>query len=200
MTLNEDQTKTVAGSCFSIPDSYQQPRTTHAVPNDTSQLDTDVCGYTQRTGQLCGQCVNGTSPPVYSYYPQCVHCPAGTNNWAKYLAVSLLPRTLFFFGTVVIKFHETSPLMNGYIMLCHIIASPTILRHVQKYNLFKYHGKNINIGIYVPGCMLHTPVMFHAITIDTCTYFSHSIVQILQHYAGNGEKVHRVQNMLQLLT
>ena len=66
MTLNEDQTKTVAGSCFSIQDSYQQPRTTHVVPNDTSQLDTDVCGYTHRTGQLCGQCVNGTSPLVYS--------------------------------------------------------------------------------------------------------------------------------------
>ena len=122
MTLNEDQTKTVVGSSFSIPDSYQQPRTTHVVPNGTSQLDTDGCGYTHRTGQLCGQCVNGTSPLVYSYYPQCVDCPAGTNNWAKYLAVSLLPTTLFFFGTVVIKFCETSPLMNGYIMLCHIIV------------------------------------------------------------------------------
>ena len=104
MTMNEDQTKAVVGSCpFSIKlFPYWDPWL--VVPNDTSQLDTDVCKYTQRTGQLCGQCENGTSPPVYSYYPQCVHCPAGTNNWAKYLAVSLLPTTLFFFGTVVIKF------------------------------------------------------------------------------------------------
>ena len=148
MTLNEDQNKTVVGSCLSVPVPKQTLRITYVVPNDTSQLDAAVCGYTHRTGQLCGQCVNGTSPPVYSYYPQCVDCPAGTNNWAKYLAMSLLPTTLFFFGTAVIKFRATSPLMNGYIMFCQIVASPTILRHVEEYNLFINHGKNNNIGIY----------------------------------------------------
>ena len=149
MTLNEDQTETVVGSCFSIPDPYKQSKATYVVPNDTSQLDTDVCGYTHRTGQLCGQCVNGTSPPVYSYYPQCVHCPAGTNNWAKYLAVSLLPTTLFFFGTVLIKFQATSPLMNGYIMFCQIVASPIILRHVAEDYLIHPHEQSINTGIHV---------------------------------------------------
>ena len=103
MTLNNDQTKLLVGSCpFSVKNhTYKLPRL--IVPNDTSQLDTVVCVYTHRTGQLCGKCVNGTSPPVYSYYPQCVDYPAGTNNWAKYLAVSLLPTTLFFMGAVVIK-------------------------------------------------------------------------------------------------
>ena len=149
MTLNEDQTETVVGSCFSIPDPYKQSPATYVVPNDTSQLETDVCGYTHRTGQLCGQCVNGTSPPVYSYYPQCVNCPAGTNNWAKYLAVSLLSTTLFFVGVVVIKFRATSPHMNGYIMFCQILASPTVLRRVHLNALAHPHEQTTSIAIYM---------------------------------------------------
>ena len=123
MTLNNNQTKPLVGSRpFSVKEyPYHLPRL--IIPNDISQLDTAVCGFTNRTGQLCGQCENGTSPPVYSYYPQCVDCPAGTNNWAKYLAVSLLPTTLFFMGAVVIELRATSPHLNGYIMFCQIIIS-----------------------------------------------------------------------------
>ena len=145
MMLTKDQMKTVVGSCpFSMHHSWTRLR----VPSRLSQLDAAVCGYTNRTGQLCGQCVNGTSPPVYSYYPQCVHCPAGTNNWAKYLAVSLLPTTLFFFGTAVVKFRATSPLMNGYIMFCQIIASPNILRQTQKYALKHSHQQKITWDLF----------------------------------------------------
>ena len=85
--------------------------------------------------------MNGTSPPVYSYYPQCVHCPAGTNNWAKYLAVSLLPTTLFFMGT--------SPLMNGYTMLCQILASSSVLRRIQEETLDHPHENHIMVNIYI---------------------------------------------------
>ena len=127
MTLNNNQTKPLVGSCpFSVKKyPYQLPRL--IIPNAISQLDTAVCGFTNRTGQLCGQCENGTSPPVYSYYPQCVKCPTGTNNWAKYFAVSLLPTTLFFMGAVVIKLRATSPHLNGYIMFCQILASSSVL-------------------------------------------------------------------------
>ena len=137
MTMNSKRSEVVVGSCpFNIKPTHHETYT--LVPNNTSQLDTVVCGYTHRTGQLCGQCVNGTSPPVYSYYPQCVNCPAGTNNWAKYLAVSLLPTTLFFLGIVVFRFRATSPNMNGFIVLCQIIGSPPIPRVVVN-RLYKYN-------------------------------------------------------------
>ena len=64
-----------------------------SLPSNVSELDRAMCGGIGRTGQLCGQCVDGHSPPVYSYYPQCVNCTSGTNNWPKYLGVSLLPTT-----------------------------------------------------------------------------------------------------------
>ena len=179
MTLNEDQTKTVVGSCFSVPDPYKEPRTTHVVPNDTSQLDTDVCGYKQRTGQLCGQCVNGTSPPVYSYYPQCVDCPAGTNNWAKYLAVSVLPTTLFFVGVVVIKFRATSPLMSGYIMLCQIVASPSILRRVQESAFPHPHEQTTSTATYFSLISIWNLDFFRMVYPPFCLNPNATILQLL---------------------
>ena len=179
MTLNEDQTKTVVGSCFSVPDPYKEPRTTHVVPNDTSQLDTDVCGYKQRTGQLCGQCVNGTSPPVYSYYPQCVDCPAGTNNWAKYLAVSLLPTTLFFVGVGVIKFRATSPHMSGYIMLCQIVASPSILRRVQESAFTHPHEQSTSTATYFSLISIWNLDFFRMVYPPFCLNPNATILQLL---------------------
>ena len=148
MTLNKDQTKVVVGSC---PYNIVRKILSHywlylKVPNRTSHMDGRICGYTKRTGQLCGQCANGTSPPVYSYYPQCVDCPAGTNNWAKYLAVALLPTTLFFLGAVVIKFQATSPHMNAFIFLCQVLSSPPILRAFEK-SYFKHHNAQNYIQI-----------------------------------------------------
>ena len=180
MTLNEDQTKTVVGSCpFSIKGikPYWYPRIT--VPNDTFQLDKDVCRYAQRTGQLCGQCANGTSPPVYSYYPQCVDCPAGTNNWAKYLAVSLLPTTLFFVGTVVIKFRATSPLMNGYIMLCQIITSPSLQRRIAERSLISPYEHTIITSIYMSFFSIWNLDFFRMLYPPFCLHPNTSTLQTL---------------------
>ena len=164
---------------FSIPDPYHQRKATYVVPNDTSQLDTDVCGYTHRTGQLCGQCVNGTSPPVYSYYPQCVDCPAGTNNWAKYLAASLLPTTLFFVGVVVIKFRATSPLMNGYIMFCQILASPSILRRMQVSTIAHPHQQTTSIAVYFSLISIWNLDFFRTVYPLFCLHPNASTLQIL---------------------
>ena len=72
----------------------------HFLPTNVTELDRERCGGTARTGQLCGQCMEDCSLPVYSYNPQCVSCTGDTNNLAKYLAVSLLPTTAFFIGSL----------------------------------------------------------------------------------------------------
>ena len=93
MTQNNEQTKVVVGACPYNRGGgrYQSVKTYRSLPRNVTQLDREMCGLTARTSQLCGQCMEDCSFPVYSYYPQCVTCTAGTNNWAKYLAVSLLP-------------------------------------------------------------------------------------------------------------
>ena len=62
--------------------------------NSTSYLNHLMCGKYKRKGQMCGSCEAGYAPPVYSYSLSCVNCT--TSNWAKYIAVSLLPLTVFF--------------------------------------------------------------------------------------------------------
>ena len=177
MTLNNDQTKPVVGSCpFSVK---RYPYQLHIVPNDASQLDIAFCGFTHRTGQLCRQCENGTSPPVYSYYPQCVHCPAGTNNWAKYLAVSLLPTTLFFVGTVVIKLRATSPHMNGYIMFCQILASSSVVRRIQEDILVHPHENNLWVKIYISLLGFWNLDFFRMIYPPFCLHSNATILQVL---------------------
>ena len=142
MTQNKERTKIVVGLCPYNSYSYMYDLATHApLPHNVNRLDRAMCGGTGRTGQLCGQCVDGQSPPVYSYYPQCVNCTSGTNNGPKYLAVSLLPTTAFFIGLLVFRFRATSPLLNGYILFCQITTSPPVLRLIA-YKIRENHYEN----------------------------------------------------------
>ena len=83
-------------------------------------------------------------------------CTAGTNNWAKYLAVSLLPTTAFFTGALVFRFRAMSPLLNGYILACQIVTSPPIQRLVafKEYDRH-YHNVNetIRFNTIYSGCL-----------------------------------------------
>ena len=122
-----------------------------------------MCDYANRTGQLCGQCQDGTSPPVYSYYPQCVHCPEGTNNWPKYLAVSLVPTTLFFLVTLVLRFRTTSPYLAGYIMFCQVMCFPPILRGLAN-SYFRHRSLD-------EGCDVAVTVLISLLSIWNLDFF-----------------------------
>ena len=152
MTQNKERRKIVVGPCpyNNEVEDYHEDTKYASLPSNVTELDTVMCGDTSRNGQLCGQCMEGHSPPVYSYYPQCVNCTAGTNNWAKYLAVSLLPTTAFFIGALVFRFRATSPLLNGYILFCQIVTSPPVLRLVA-YSIHNnvYVAQDIRIVSYI---------------------------------------------------
>ena len=180
LTLDATKTREVIGACrFSLNSSRR------LIPRNSSLLQSRMCDYVSRTGQLCGRCQDGSSPPVYSYYPQCVHCPEGTNNWPKYLAVSLLPTTLFFLVTVALRFRATSPHLAGYIMFCQLMASPPILRYFASSN-FK-HPSTRNSGevsmkvlasffsiwnldffriVYSPFCLQHGASTLQILSLD----------------------------------
>ena len=177
MTLHKDQTEVAVGAC---PFISQKQLSSLVIPTHPSQLDTTVCGLTNRTGQLCGKCVNETSPPVYSYYPQCVNCT--TSNWAKYMIVSLLPTTLFFLGAVAIRLRATAPHMNGFIFVCQMLASPPILRDVAKiYYVKKYAHDSIGIvgDIYISCFSIWNLDFFRMIYSPFCLHPNGSTLQVL---------------------
>ena len=178
MTLNKDQTETVVGACpFNFRRVYLPSL---AIPSHPSQLDAAVCGFTKRTGQLCGQCVNGTSPPVYSYYPQCVNC--STSNWAKYLTVSLVPTTVFFLGAVALRLRATAPHMNGFILSCQILMSPPILREKGEAN-YKHHSAHSYYGIggdiYISYLSVWNLDFFRLVYSPFCLHPNASTMQVL---------------------
>ena len=122
MTLSNDMGEAVVGAC-PYHYFYCTPPCIH-VPV-SNYINADFCRDYKRTS---GQCMDGYSPPVYSYYAVCIKCTQGTNNWPKYLAVSLLPTTVFLFALTAIRFKATSPQLAGYIFLCQILTAPIVLR------------------------------------------------------------------------
>ena len=103
-----------------------------------SQINEKVCGPFKREGQMCGRCIPGHAPPVYSYSFTCVNCT--TSNWGKYLAVSLLPSTAFFVFAVVFRISATSPSLNGFILFNQILTSAPTMRALE-ITLAKRRGK-----------------------------------------------------------
>ena len=90
------------------------------------EIDQFMCKRYKRKGQMCGSCEAGYAPPVYSYSLSCVNCT--TSNWAKYMAVSLLPLTAFFVLVIIFRISATSPTLHGFILCIQIILCPANLR------------------------------------------------------------------------
>ena len=140
VTLNNQKSKAVVGACPHHQKSCP-PRCKYypASANITKEFCND-----KRTGQLCGKCSNGYSSPVYSYYDTCVRCKSGTNNWPKYLAISLLPETVFLLVLNAIRFRSTSPNMNGYILMCQVFTSGATVHFFT--HSYKHDKENIGYG------------------------------------------------------
>ena len=182
ITANNKHTKAVVGAC-PFNERYNDSHPNYKpLPSNLSDLDNAVCGFNKRTGQLCGQCVDGYSPPVYYYYAQCVNCTSGTNNWPKYLAVSLLPTTVFFLGALTFKLRATSPQMNGYILICQILTSPLLLRQTStnlKSNKHNTHTYVIAVDIYVSFLGIWNLDFFRLLYPPFCLHPNASTLQVL---------------------
>ena len=186
VTLDKLQKELVAGECpYNIKRwEYHSPKEYFTLPSLSSELDSALCGYTRRTGQMCGHCEPGTSPPVYSYHPQCVNCTAGTNNWGQYLAVSLGPLTVFFLGTVAIRLRVTSTQWNGVIFAFQLISSPPVLQWYQRqYYAYQYtylHGSSFILSsvVFTYFSMWNLD-FFRTVYSPFCLHPSASTLQIL---------------------
>ena len=76
MTLDKNLVEEVVGACLINLKHFVLFGLYVSLPVYVNQLN-ELCSQSNRTGQLCGECQNGTSFPVYSYTQQCVPCPPG---------------------------------------------------------------------------------------------------------------------------
>ena len=98
------------------------------LPCHISELEDFMCADLNRRGRLCGQCIENYSLPVYSYEMKCVKCEDYKYNWLKYLAVALLPLTIFYLLVTLLSISFTSPFLSAAVVVFQIVAHPTQLQ------------------------------------------------------------------------
>ena len=99
---------TLVGPCIlgCISLNISTCRAYNALQTNTSELvNFELCRKHNRDGQLCGSCMEGYAPPVYSYSTSCVQCKESDFklNVFRYVAVAFLPLTIFYFIIIIFK-------------------------------------------------------------------------------------------------
>ena len=84
-TSTEQEGLYYAGHCpFSLTENNTN-RMYSELPSDPDLLNEVMCGPYNRKGLLCGECLNGSGPGVFSPYKKCENC----SNLSTGFAVSL---------------------------------------------------------------------------------------------------------------
>jgi len=99
----------------------------------------------------------------------------GPSTWLCLCSLQLL----FFMGAVLIKLQATSPHLNGYIMCCQILASPSVLRRIQEDNLVHPHVNYIFINIYMSLLGFWNLDFFRMVYPPFCLHSNATILQVL---------------------
>ena len=88
------------------------------------------CFHLHQKGQLCGECEENYTLPVYSYYLGCVKCESYKNGWIKFAAAAFLPLTLFYIIVIMFRISVTSPTLNAFVMVNQVFAIPPVVRQL----------------------------------------------------------------------
>ena len=93
------------------------------LPSDPDLLNEAMCGPYNRKGLLCGECIDGYGPGVYTLDRKCVNCSkfSMVSAICLYLLVEFVPVLLFFLCVTVFRLDLTCGPMLGYIMFCQMM-------------------------------------------------------------------------------
>ena len=93
------------------------------LPSDPDLLNEAMCGPYNRKGLLCGECIDGYGPGVYTLDRKCVNCSKLSMSSAicLYLLVEFVPVLLFFLCITVFRLDLTSGPMLWYVMFCQVL-------------------------------------------------------------------------------
>ena len=94
------------------------------LPSDPDLLNEAMCGPYNRKGLLCGECIDGYGPGVYTLDRKCVDCSKFSMSSAicLYLLVEFVPVLLFFLCLTVFHLDLTSGPMLGYVIFCQMMS------------------------------------------------------------------------------
>ncbi len=171
LTYSEQLNKTLLSYCF------YTCRLDHLVYHYTvptrnvSDLNEVMCKDFNRTGLMCGECIAGHAPPVYSYSTACVECKDYKYNWLKYIAVAYLPLTLFYIAIVLLKISVNSASMIVYVTMSQIISAPGLIRWYMR----RHHSA---IGVFLAPNAIWNLDFFRGLYEPFCLHPDLSLLQV----------------------
>ena len=92
------------------------------VPKSCDDMNKQRLCTSQRKGQLCGECEEGSAVLYHSRNFMCDHCPYGTVGLLFYVISELVPLILLFAVIMIMKLKMTSGLMQSTLLFAQTIA------------------------------------------------------------------------------
>ena len=110
------------GGCPFIPTRNNTNRMLSELPRNHSLLNDAICGHYNREGLLCGRCIDGYGPAVFSFDRKCADCSEQSMGYAiiLYLSLKFIPITLFFMCVLFFRINITSGPFLGYVVFCQL--------------------------------------------------------------------------------
>ena len=117
MTYNKIDQVTVGEcllKCYLLSSRFSGKIPIHV--NNSRALNSDVCGSFNRDGHLCGDCMKGYGPPVYSFSLECVECNKEDfrSNLITYITIAYGPLTVLYALIIVFKISFTTARFGAY--------------------------------------------------------------------------------------
>ena len=134
VTYNEDTDKIEVGYCVygcsrDLDTSYSnRPNGYSFIGTDKYQWNQLICGPFQRTGTLCGSCMNGSYPPAYSFDVKCIKCTNSYLNIFKYLLWAFLPLTVFYITFLLLQINVLSSPLFGLVIYCQMFSQNSVIK------------------------------------------------------------------------
>ena len=148
---SSNESSIVAGYCPLVV--LNKPQLLDLTIQDQYWTNSDLYGYMcspmNRTGTLCGHCVNGTAINIHSVIYQCIpesHC--GELAWLWYVLGELGPLTVLFVVIIVFRPKLISPSMNAFLLLAQVYSMPNILAET-KLGFSAVFSHNVDWPVYI---------------------------------------------------
>ena len=134
------------GSCHLRHTVNNTNRMLSEMPRNPELLNSVMCEHYNRKGLLCGECIEGFGPAIYSYDPKCVSCSQMSTGSALvlYLLLELVPITVFYLLILIFRFNVMYGPMLCYILFCQYL---THYSETSVINMTYSHHKLLQIGL-----------------------------------------------------
>ena len=121
MTYNNETKDTEIGPCpyISQRSNFSSNNLYFRLPDNTSKLNSFMCGPLHRKGLLCGECEDGFGPALYSYTLECKKCWGHGLGWLLYISLTVIPTTIIYIIIVVFRISATSSPLSAFVFFCH---------------------------------------------------------------------------------